>query len=323
MYNGIGLNTARGSGTNGYVVKNLSNVKPRSKREDSEENSNSTLLPNRKPDKEILLHEKKRKIEVECMELRVELEDEGLEEEDIDDKVDALRQKLLKEFDRGLTKNDQKHIEAHEVHKLAEAKLKQNKTMMKALGIKEDDLDVDKPLDQEQEEVKEIVEPTRREVNYRDMDRENDYDYGKDNRRGDRREFRREYIRDDRRRNRRDDRRSDWRDNRRDDRGYDRRDNRRDNRREYEREPTYKKADTEPESRSGKEAETIHERKESVDGEAKERNPQVKHFKRYSPTPSPEPESREKYNSKPHTPLGSPRGNYRRGSYKSPSPKRN
>ena len=28
MYNGIGLTTARGSGTSGYVQKNLSHVKP-------------------------------------------------------------------------------------------------------------------------------------------------------------------------------------------------------------------------------------------------------------------------------------------------------
>jgi len=28
MYNGIGLTTARGSGTSGYVQKNLSHIKP-------------------------------------------------------------------------------------------------------------------------------------------------------------------------------------------------------------------------------------------------------------------------------------------------------
>ena len=28
MYNGVGLQTARGSGTSGYVQKNLSHIKP-------------------------------------------------------------------------------------------------------------------------------------------------------------------------------------------------------------------------------------------------------------------------------------------------------
>ena len=34
MYNGIGLTTPRGSGTSGYVQKNLSFVKPQKSRED-------------------------------------------------------------------------------------------------------------------------------------------------------------------------------------------------------------------------------------------------------------------------------------------------
>lgn len=32
MYNGIGLQTARGSGTNGYVMRNLAFVRPKMKR---------------------------------------------------------------------------------------------------------------------------------------------------------------------------------------------------------------------------------------------------------------------------------------------------
>lgn len=78
MYNGIGLATPRGSGTNGYVVKNLSTVTRRSRPDTytAEIQDQSDLLPYRKPDEAILLHEKKRQIEVQCMELQIKLEDQ-------------------------------------------------------------------------------------------------------------------------------------------------------------------------------------------------------------------------------------------------------
>ncbi|VDP04938.1 unnamed protein product [Soboliphyme baturini] len=73
MYNGVGLTTPRGSGTNGFVQRNLafisvSREKPQYRTEEDIKRLDEEL--NRPPNKEILEHEKKRKIELKCMELR-------------------------------------------------------------------------------------------------------------------------------------------------------------------------------------------------------------------------------------------------------------
>lgn len=73
MYNGIGLNTPRGSGTNGYVQRNLSHVPVKRDRveyvKDVELKKLEKLIE-KKGNAEILEHERKRKIEVKCMEMR-------------------------------------------------------------------------------------------------------------------------------------------------------------------------------------------------------------------------------------------------------------
>lgn len=80
MYNGIGLQTARGSGTNGYVQRNLAFVhqtKDKVKYKTEEEIIKWDLITQKKPNQEILDHERKRKIELRCLELREELEEDG------------------------------------------------------------------------------------------------------------------------------------------------------------------------------------------------------------------------------------------------------
>jgi serine/arginine repetitive matrix protein 2 len=75
-YNGIGLSTARGSGTNGYVVRNLSTL--RTRRNDFKPADPYTDEPHiRKPHVELVQHEQKRSVEVKCATLQAELEDEG------------------------------------------------------------------------------------------------------------------------------------------------------------------------------------------------------------------------------------------------------
>ena len=80
MYNGIGLNTARGSGTNGFVQRNLASIRTRREKVDYKTDADIARLDKaleRKPNKEILEHEWKRKIELECLVLQVQLEDQG------------------------------------------------------------------------------------------------------------------------------------------------------------------------------------------------------------------------------------------------------
>jgi serine/arginine repetitive matrix protein 2 len=81
MYNGIGLTTPRGSGTNGHVQRNLSFV--RSGKKDNihyrteDDLAKLEASTNRQPNLEILDHERKRKIEVKCAELEEALETQG------------------------------------------------------------------------------------------------------------------------------------------------------------------------------------------------------------------------------------------------------
>lgn len=88
-YNGVGLQTARGSGTNGFVQANRSFVHKRTheRREDSAAVRQSL-------NKEIASHDAKRKIEVQLLEMRDQMEEEGLDEDDIEERIAQLRPKL-------------------------------------------------------------------------------------------------------------------------------------------------------------------------------------------------------------------------------------
>lgn len=80
MYNGIGLQTARGSGTNGYVQRNLSFINKQKQKINYKTDEDIKRLEeslNRPPNQEILAHQRKRQIELKCLELRVKLEDQG------------------------------------------------------------------------------------------------------------------------------------------------------------------------------------------------------------------------------------------------------
>lgn len=78
MSDNVGLSTPRGSGTSGYVQRNLSHLRPRDRHEPY--SKDAALLKQhrpRKPDPEILEHERKRKLENEVYKLRDRLEEEG------------------------------------------------------------------------------------------------------------------------------------------------------------------------------------------------------------------------------------------------------
>ncbi|KAF9008733.1 cwf21 domain-containing protein, partial [Cyathus striatus] len=95
MYNGIGLTTPRGSGTNGYVVRNLSTLRTYQSPQDRAAAWDAAPPKHREPDEAILEHERKRKVEIKCLELQLELEDKGIDEDEIETQVSALREKLL------------------------------------------------------------------------------------------------------------------------------------------------------------------------------------------------------------------------------------
>ncbi|XP_038637094.1 serine/arginine repetitive matrix protein 2-like [Scyliorhinus canicula] len=98
MYNGIGLPTPRGSGTNGYVQRNLSSVRHKKDRVDYKSEEELKKLESglmKKPNQDILDHERKRKVELKCIELEDMMEEQGYSEEEIQQKVATFRQMLV------------------------------------------------------------------------------------------------------------------------------------------------------------------------------------------------------------------------------------
>ena len=198
MSSNVGLSTPRGSGTSGYVQRNLSHLKPR----DSGYGSTPSYGPpglddgkdtfkQRKPDQKILEHDRRREIEVKVLEERDRLEEENerideekkkkgkggdgdkedktkrvkLSEEEIEERLDALRARLTKELedelaggpavptgpkrdgygkrrqdygDRDLGPKGRKQFKPYQVHELAEAKIQESERLRRALGIREE-----------------------------------------------------------------------------------------------------------------------------------------------------------------------------------------
>ncbi len=137
MYNGIGLQTARGSGTNGYVQKNMSfvNHKPKVEYKSYDEMKPSV---HRKPNKEILEHEAKRGVEVKLLEYRDKLEELGLKEAEIDEKVEAHRTRLLQELSATNGSSLKHGVSASDTHGKAAAKEAEMERVRGAWGISRD-----------------------------------------------------------------------------------------------------------------------------------------------------------------------------------------
>lgn len=137
MSDNVGLSTPRGSGTSGYVQKNLSHLKPR-KRVEPYPDYDTLKHRQREPNKDILEHERKREVEVKVFELRDRLEEAGKDEDDIDAECDALRKKLLSEGQGKDLKVDARRLKGHQVHEQAQAKIEESAKLRKAFGIRED-----------------------------------------------------------------------------------------------------------------------------------------------------------------------------------------
>ncbi|PWY98425.1 cwf21-domain-containing protein, partial [Testicularia cyperi] len=143
MYNGIGLKTVRGTGTNGYIQRNLSNFRPRDNPFDKS-SSRRGGAPSFdddvggkvvQPDAAILEHERKRKVEVKCMELQVQLEDDEVDQAEIESRVDELRKRLTEELGVGA---DRRQFRDGDTHRIREAKNREGERLGRALGVASD-----------------------------------------------------------------------------------------------------------------------------------------------------------------------------------------
>eukprot|EP00286_Rhodomonas_abbreviata_P005052 CAMPEP_0181324380 /NCGR_PEP_ID=MMETSP1101-20121128/20327_1 /TAXON_ID=46948 /ORGANISM="Rhodomonas abbreviata, Strain Caron Lab Isolate" /LENGTH=209 /DNA_ID=CAMNT_0023432549 /DNA_START=81 /DNA_END=707 /DNA_ORIENTATION=- len=137
MYNGVGLRTVRGTATNGYVQKNMA-FRPQATQIDyakaGEAASQKSSIANREPNKEIMDHQNKRKMELKLMEFRLAMEDRGFDEDEIEEKLAEVRKKL--ENEELKLKEDSKPNLSN-THAIAAAKAKESAKMANALGIRD------------------------------------------------------------------------------------------------------------------------------------------------------------------------------------------
>jgi serine/arginine repetitive matrix protein 2 len=141
MYNGIGLGTVRGSGTNGFVTRNLSHV--RTTKENVEYKPDEELKKlesyiNKKGNAELLAHERKRKIELKCLEMEDLMSEQGYPADQVETKVAKFRQQLLDKDTK-----DAQQLESGEklasTHQIAEANDLKNRKLREAFGLGEYD----------------------------------------------------------------------------------------------------------------------------------------------------------------------------------------
>lgn len=154
MSDNVGLSTPRGSGTSGYVQRNLAHLKLRDHVAPwtlRDREADLQKHRQRQPNKSILEHDRKREVEVKVFELRDELEEQGLDEQEIDAQCNALRSKLRTELDIALARSNnsggamppsqsqqRRNLKTHQVHELAEAKIQESERLRRALKISKD-----------------------------------------------------------------------------------------------------------------------------------------------------------------------------------------
>lgn len=145
MSDNVGLSTPRGSGTSGYVQRNLAHIRPRDSGAPYPPRGDADMPKHRQrqPDRGILEHDRKRAVEVKVLELRDELEDAGeLEDDEIDERCDALRKRLLAESVRGggggADRGRRGPVKMHQVHEMADQKIREDERLRRALKISRD-----------------------------------------------------------------------------------------------------------------------------------------------------------------------------------------
>ncbi|CAO2176787.1 unnamed protein product [Urochloa humidicola] len=138
MYNGIGLQTPRGSGTSGHVQASKFLAKPRpSAGNPNPAPTGSGIDGTRKPNKDILEHDRKRQVELRMLVLRDALEEQGYTEAEIEERVEEERKAAEIEAvaEEGRSCAQRKGFTDTQGHHAAARKENQLQTMRAALGL--------------------------------------------------------------------------------------------------------------------------------------------------------------------------------------------
>ncbi|VDN05005.1 unnamed protein product [Thelazia callipaeda] len=139
MYNGIGLQTARGSGTNGYVQTNLANLLLSKKRvtyNSEADIKRAEAELNKEPNKELLEHRRKRHIELKCADFELLMENKGFHSAEIEAKVNEYRSLLQSQVESGELDLDAE-MDIRDTHVRNKVAVEYRNRMRAALGIED------------------------------------------------------------------------------------------------------------------------------------------------------------------------------------------
>ena len=139
MYGGVGLHSAKGTGTNGYIERALGylpkDYKPGSYGEIIRQMKANPAQIKRKINDDIILHEEKHKIEVELYDLKEKYENEKkYTEDEINDKINNERKRLYHLLER----READFMDKDETHQKGKLKDAQMKIIRDALKIKKE-----------------------------------------------------------------------------------------------------------------------------------------------------------------------------------------
>ena len=139
MFGGVGLPSAKGTGTNGYVERALGylpkDYKPGSYGEIIRQMKANPAPIKRKINDDIILHEEKHKIEVELYNLKEKYENEKkYTEDEIKDKINSERKRLYHLLER----READFMDKNETHQKGKLKDAQMKIIRDALKIKKE-----------------------------------------------------------------------------------------------------------------------------------------------------------------------------------------
>ncbi|KAL0447746.1 UNVERIFIED_CONTAM: Serine/arginine repetitive matrix protein 2 [Sesamum latifolium] len=140
MYNGVGIQTPRGSATNGYVQRSRFFVKPKTNTYSIKgfAPGQGTAGVTRKPNKEILEHDLKRLIQLKIVVLEEKLMDQGYTDAEIAEKLDETRKSLESKHNEDLGDNAlvfSEKVSETQTHQVSALKQRQMETLKAALGI--------------------------------------------------------------------------------------------------------------------------------------------------------------------------------------------
>uniref|UniRef100_M1CW33 CWF21 domain-containing protein n=1 Tax=Solanum tuberosum TaxID=4113 RepID=M1CW33_SOLTU len=138
MYNGIGLQTPRGSGTNGHIQTNKFFVKSKTNKVlvdggKGYESGQGTAGVSRKANKDILEHDRKRQIQLKLLVLEEKLADQGYTDAEISEKLEEARRNLeatSEEFG-GPTYEKVSETQTHQIAALKEKQMENLKAALK------------------------------------------------------------------------------------------------------------------------------------------------------------------------------------------------